>query len=297
MKTRTFKLQKLVRDKIVQDHLDLGGEVIFKRLSKKEKRQALAAKLIEEAKELKNSDELLEEIADVQEVLDQLAKDAGLTKEQIAKMQKVKRAKNGSFENGDYIEQETWPKDHKWAKYYTNEPQRFIETKKEVLKIYVAGKVRKESVFGTHHWREGFVAELEKLSGLKLENLDPTKNGIDQSSPEEVFGADCYMISQADVVVVYLTDDISVGGSQEILIAKYFKKPVIGLAPIGGKFNGATREYFGKIIEDYKDPFVFSTCDKVCEDIGQVAEALKNLDKITPKDLSIIDKAIEKIKK
>jgi hypothetical protein len=164
------------------------------------------------------------------------------------------------------------------------------------IKIYVAGKVRKESVFGTHHWRDGFVKELEQLSGLKLENLDPTKNDVNQSVAEEVFAADCLLISRCDVLVVYLTDDISVGGSQEILIAKYFKKPVIGLAPKGGKFNGATREYFGKVIEDYKDPFVFSTCDKVCDDIEQVAEALNNLDKIIPKDLSIIDKAIEKIK-
>jgi predicted house-cleaning noncanonical NTP pyrophosphatase (MazG superfamily) len=294
---KTFKLQKLVRDKIVQDHLDLGGKVIFKRLSKKEKRQALANKLIEEAKELKSSEEILEELADVQEVIDQLANDAGVTKAQITTVQKKKRAKNGSFKNGDYIEQETWPEDHKWAKYYANEPQRFIEMKKEVLKIYVAGKVRKESVFGTHHWRDGFVKELEQLSGLELENLDPTKNDVNQSVAEEVFAADCLLISRCDVLVVYLTDDISVGGSQEILIAKYFKKPVIGLAPKGGKFNGATREYFGKIIEDYKDPFVFSTCDKVCDDIEQVAEALNNLDKILPKDLSIIDKAIEKIKK
>jgi predicted house-cleaning noncanonical NTP pyrophosphatase (MazG superfamily) len=287
--TRTFRLNKLVRDKIVQNHLDSGGKVKFRRLAKKEKRQALANKIVEEAKELATSKEILEELADLQEVIDQLAKDDGITKFQITAVQKKKRASNGGFENGDFIEQESWKEGHKWAKYYASDPKIFPGLNKKELKIYVAGKVRKESVFGTHHWREEFVAELEELSGIRLENLDPTKNSIDQGSPEAVFGADAHMISQTDVVVVYLTDDISVGGSQEILIAKYYKKSVIGLAPRGGKFNGATREYFGKVIKDYKDPFVFTTCDVVCATVEEVAKTLQNIDQIVPKDLSMID--------
>lgn len=160
------------------------------------------------------------------------------------------------------------------------------------MKVYVAGKVSKESVFKTHHWRDGFCSELSRLSGLTLENLDPTKFQADPVEAWEVFGADCYLISQADAVIVYLTDDISVGGSQEILIAKYFNKPVIGLAPRGGKFNGAQREHFGKIIEDYKDPFVFATCDIVCADIKEVANALKTVPKLQPKTLDIIPATI-----
>jgi len=102
------------------------------------------------------------------------------------------------------------------------------------MRIYVAGKVSKESVFGTHHWRDEFVRTLAALSGLSLTNLDPTRLESNQNDPEMVYGADAYLISQADCLIVYLSDDISVGGSQEILIAKYFKKPVIGLAPRGG---------------------------------------------------------------
>lgn len=47
------------------------------------------------------------------------------------------------------------------------------------LKIYVAGKVSKESVFGTHYWRDGFVKKLEELSGVKLVSLDPAKKMAD----------------------------------------------------------------------------------------------------------------------
>lgn len=161
------------------------------------------------------------------------------------------------------------------------------------MKVYVAGKVSKDSVFGRHDWRDEFCSELEILSGLKMTNLDPTKTSISQSDPELVFGADCHLISGCDVMVVYLSDDISVGGSQEILIAKYFGKPVIGLAPQGGKFNGSTKELFGETITNYRDPFVFTTCDVVCNDVQEVADALKHIDAIQPKNLEIIPSSID----
>ncbi len=156
------------------------------------------------------------------------------------------------------------------------------------LRVYVAGKVSSNSVFGTHDWRDGFCKELEELSGMDLVNFDPTKTDIDQSNTETVFEGVAYMISQVDVLICYFSDDISVGGSQEVLIAKYFNKPVIGLAPAGGKFNGSTKKYFGKIVNNYKDPFVFSTCDIVCADINEVAEALKRVSSIQPKDIDLI---------
>ena len=156
------------------------------------------------------------------------------------------------------------------------------------MRIYVAGKVSKESVFGTHHWRDEFVRTLAALSGLSLTNLDPTRLESNQNDPEMVYGADAYLISQADCLIVYLSDDISVGGSQEILIAKYFKKPVIGLAPRGGKFNGSRKELFGTVIENYQDPFVFASCDIICDDIEAAAEALKTGVTTKPKDIEMI---------
>lgn len=161
-----------------------------------------------------------------------------------------------------------------------------------MTKVYIAGKISKDSVFGRHYWRDDFCAELENLSGLKLENLDPTKADTDQSDSLLVFGADSYLISQSDVLIVYLSDDISIGGSQEILIAKYFRIPVIGLARQGGKFNGADKEYFGKIVKDYKDPFVFVTCDVVCKTIEEVATALTSLNDTMPKTLDIIPDSV-----
>lgn len=160
------------------------------------------------------------------------------------------------------------------------------------MKLYVAGKVSKESVFGTHHWRDEFCAKLEELSGITLENIDPTKLEGDQGNYKLVFAECCRMIKQADCMIVYLSDDISIGGSQEILIAKYFNKPVIGLAPLGGKFNGSTKQYFGQTVENYQDPFVFSTCDVVVTTVEEAAEALKTIPTIQPKGIELIGQSV-----
>lgn len=159
------------------------------------------------------------------------------------------------------------------------------------MKLYIAGKVGKNSLFGTHHWRDGFLDQLVQLSGLELTHLDPLAYESDREyDPQFVFNKDCWLINQADCVIVYLSDDISVGGSQEMLIAKYLKKPLIGLAPKEGKFNKSRKEHLGKIIENYIDPFVFATCDKVCANVEEVAEILHKLPE--PKDISIIDQGM-----
>lgn len=161
------------------------------------------------------------------------------------------------------------------------------------MKVYIAGKVSKDSAFGTHHWRDTFCAELERLSGMPLDNLDPLKGEADLTDPEAIFAKDCQLINRTDVLVVYLSDDISVGGSQEILIARYLRKPVIGFAPFGGKFDGRKKEMPGRTIENYQDPFVFATCDVVCGTLEETAQALQKIDKTYSSGLDIIDRALQ----
>ena len=175
------------------------------------------------------------------------------------------------------------------------------------LRIYIAGKVSPHSVFGKHDWRDDFCKELSKKSGLIIKNLDPTKSDEDFYLNEKdymlIFGRDCFMIQLADIVIVNLTDDISVGGSQEMLIAKYFKKPLIGIAPLGGKFRKESKEIRGEEYNDYTDPFVFVPCDVIVNNIDEAAEVMKKLfseeqGKIKDiKDLGIIDDALSYYKK
>lgn len=161
------------------------------------------------------------------------------------------------------------------------------------MKLYIAGKVSKDSQFGSSNWRDGFVDQLADLSRLELTHLDPLVYEKDGNyDPQRVFDKDCALIAQADCVVVYLSDDISVGGSQEMLIAKYLQKPLIGLAPFGGKFNCAEKEVAGKLVQNFVDPFVYATCDVLCSTVEEVAHALQNLP--IPKTIDLIDEAVER---
>lgn len=166
--------------------------------------------------------------------------------------------------------------------------------------VYIAGKVSSDSTFGTSDWRDGFCRELENKTGLQVINLDPTKGGddfdLDQNNADLIVGRNSFMIKKADVVVVYLSDDISVGGSEEMLIAKYYKKPLIGLAPQGGKFNKGEKELIGRKYLNYIDPYVRISCDYVAGDIDETAKCLKKIvsgELKAPKDLSVFNEAIE----
>jgi predicted house-cleaning noncanonical NTP pyrophosphatase (MazG superfamily) len=70
MKTRTFKLDKLVRDKIVESTEAQGGVVKYEQLKGAKLRRALVEKLIEETQELKMKGSLSsDELADIKGVL------------------------------------------------------------------------------------------------------------------------------------------------------------------------------------------------------------------------------------
>lgn len=169
----------------------------------------------------------------------------------------------------------------------------------EPIKIYIAGKILKDSSFGTPYWREPVAQTLQDLSGIKIINLDPTKKTderfpLDEYDSRLIFGRDSYMIRSCDVFIVYLSDDISVGGSQEMLIAKYFGKPVIGIAPIGGKFR-KDAEIYGKMYKNHVHPFVNVTCDYLADTVEEAAEHLKTIvrsKKKTP-DISVIDRSMQ----
>lgn len=110
-----------------------------------------------------------------------------------------------------------------------------------------------------------------------------------------IFGRDCFMIKNSDVVIVNLTDDISVGGSQEMLLAKYFGKPLIGIARKEGKFIKSEYDECGRIVENYVHPFVEIPCDFVVNDIEGAAEAIKritNNGKIAAKKIDIIEESV-----
>ncbi|MDO8591869.1 MAG: nucleoside triphosphate pyrophosphohydrolase [bacterium] len=128
MKTRTFELNKLVRDGIVESHRDMGAEVDYAILTGPAKARAITGKIVEEAIEL-DASPTLDEIVDLQELIDQLRLEKGITNQQLQEAQLAKRERIGGFAGGWFIKQVCLPAEATLADYYAADPKRFPEIK------------------------------------------------------------------------------------------------------------------------------------------------------------------------
>jgi len=162
------------------------------------------------------------------------------------------------------------------------------------MKIYLAGFVPKGDKEAKIHidWRSEFINHLTKI--VDAEFIDPRDRGranFDEGDPFAVFALDCKRVRQSDLILVN-GDSLSVGGAQEILIAKYFKKPVIVVLPKNTVHRRTNLNFGNKVIEDWIHPFIHSTCDLMVESIEELtAQDLKKVFK-NPKTIKLIDEAV-----
>ncbi len=96
---------KLVRDRIPEIIRREGKTPEVERISGERLRRALKDKLVEEAEELRKAEagQIIEELADVQEVLDALIEAHGLDPAEIELVRADKQAKRGGFSEGLYL--------------------------------------------------------------------------------------------------------------------------------------------------------------------------------------------------
>lgn len=131
----TFQFNKLIRDKILQLHIDVGHTMTYHNLKGEALKEKLRDKLHEEADEIPvradADNEVIEEIADVQQILDDLKREYGITDEQLSKVQKAKFDKKGGFADGIFIETVTLPERDEWVKYYRKSPEKYPEIKED----------------------------------------------------------------------------------------------------------------------------------------------------------------------
>jgi len=128
---RKFRFSKLVRDNIVEKIISGGGNPIWRKLSLEEYVVELKKKLIEETKELDEAkgDEVLKELADVQEIIDNLVEAIGSTKKDLSEQQVKKNNQNGSFKNRQYIDLVEVADDAVEIDYYLKNSDRYPEIK------------------------------------------------------------------------------------------------------------------------------------------------------------------------
>lgn len=100
--------QKLVRDRIPEIIQQQGKLCVVRTLDEAAYRQALLTKLVEEAREVcdahLNQEEVMQELADVREVMEAIVKANGLSWDEINKIQQRKREARGGFEERLFLE-------------------------------------------------------------------------------------------------------------------------------------------------------------------------------------------------
>jgi predicted house-cleaning noncanonical NTP pyrophosphatase (MazG superfamily) len=126
---RKFEFYKLVRDKIAANIIKDGGFVGYGELPNRDHIAALKAKLVEESKELREAetDKVINEIADVQEIIDCIIDLVGVSREEIASIRANKKEKAGSFEKGIFIYTVEVPDDYPYITDYLADPERYLE--------------------------------------------------------------------------------------------------------------------------------------------------------------------------
>lgn len=125
-----FELNKLVRDKYI-DIYERDGQIAKTReLFKPEHLQELLKKVLEESAELDldaPKEEIISEIADIQQSLDDLAQLLNIDQLEISKYQMEKAKKLGGFLMGIYVETIELSDGDSWIEYYRSKPDLFPE--------------------------------------------------------------------------------------------------------------------------------------------------------------------------
>ena len=114
---RMFRKEKLGRDKIIQRMEDMGAKVHWRYLDDQDYDLALRTKLLEEGNEVKvakSRAELVEELADIYEVIDAMKAYHSLTEEEIIAAQTKKREERGGFFERKYVEKVAYPEGSYW---------------------------------------------------------------------------------------------------------------------------------------------------------------------------------------
>lgn len=164
------------------------------------------------------------------------------------------------------------------------------------MKIYLAGSVPKgdEEQKTFRDWRKDYQLVLKDVFIGAL-FIDPYDCRIDERDFFSVFGFDCKHIQQSDLVIVNAESRLGVGTSQEMVIAKYFKKPLVTVLPFDTFHRRSHIVFQGQNVEDWIHPFIHSFSDHIIEKVENIRKLKTTILSQPVKSISIIDQAIQYI--
>lgn len=134
MNFRTFKQNKLVRDKIVEIMQSHGSKLYSYNLNDQDFHKQLKLKLVEEALEVQkttNDQDLLEELADVLEIVHAISQLHNISPKQLETAQIKKRNEKGGYTNRVFVTFAEHPKDSPQERYCLADSQKYPEVKNQ----------------------------------------------------------------------------------------------------------------------------------------------------------------------
>ena len=143
-------------------------------------------------------------------------------------------------------------------------------------------------------WKVKYKEELSVLGDIEFVDGDEWK---DEAKPFLTFGHDANLIKNSDLLIVNAEKKLGAGTAQEMVIAKYFSKPVLTVLPKDTHHRKSNIGFNGKLIEDWIHPFILTMSDLVVENISEAIDWIKTYKKSPKskkiKNITIIDEAIE----
>ena len=149
---------------------------------------------------------------------------------------------------------------------------------------------------GQENWKDWKVEYKEKLSQIPNVKIIDGDTWKDETKPLQLVGHDASLIKTADIVIVDSKKKLGAGTAQEMVIAKYFSRPVISIIPKDTHHRRTNIVFDGTEIDDWIHPFLLTFSDLVVENIDDCIEWIKEFSKNPEskkiKDIAIIDEAI-----
>ena len=141
-------------------------------------------------------------------------------------------------------------------------------------------------------WKTEYVEKISKaIPQAKFLHGDLISDNV---GPDLVVGHDLWLIKNSDIVIVHATSKIGAGTAQEMVLTKYFQKPLISIVPKDTHHRRTNVVFHGINIEDWIHPFIYVALDFVAENIEEgiewIKEFLKNSNKT--KTISVFDEKI-----
>jgi len=160
--------------------------------------------------------------------------------------------------------------------------------------IYLAGSVPKgneEAKFD--NWRIEYKEVLKKH--FQAEFIDPYDHHsyVDENDSLLVFGIDSNHIKTSDFIVVNAESKLGAGTSMEMVVAKYFKKPVVTVLPKDTYHRRSNLIFGPNHVKDWVHPFIHSFSDFIIENIVEIEKIKDKIFSSKIKTISVIDDAIK----